>query len=243
MTTPLLEAAAAAHGGWRRWRCRPRFHAKVTLAGVLLAFTGRRETSLSLEIDGSTLTPEIRIVGLSTSELVLVFTPARVWLERSDGTLAQALDDPRAAYCDTAMPQVWDDLRLAYAVGGVAWRAMMGPIPLGAPGVQVDEIASAPRQPSWRRLRGRFPAERSFAEEEVAYFDDNCLLRRLDYSDGLLRMAGESGGRVVHGCDGHVVFDGRVVSTLHTIAKTTSDQGPQSRDLIASARIERARFY
>jgi hypothetical protein len=124
----LLDEVIAAQGGLERWRRFTRFSVHMSLYGGLFDRKGHGGGELAhLVCDGTTKGEFLRMTGFREPELRLVYTPDRVSLERVDGTVLQARDNPREAFVGhTAMTQ-WDDLHLAYFSGYANWNYFVVP--------------------------------------------------------------------------------------------------------------------
>jgi hypothetical protein len=68
------------------------------------------------------------------------FTPERVAIETEDGTVVEALDEPRASFAGHAPETQWSTLQLAYFVGTAMWTYLTQPFTFALPGFQTREL-------------------------------------------------------------------------------------------------------
>jgi hypothetical protein len=68
------------------------------------------------------------------------FTPERVSIETDDGTVLEALDQPRASFAGYALETPWSTLQLAYFVGTAMWTYLTQPFTFTLPGFQTTEL-------------------------------------------------------------------------------------------------------
>jgi hypothetical protein len=214
----LLARAIAAHGGAERWAQIGTLHAHLRSGGAAYAMRLRR-APLDLRLRIDTREPRTAIEDYPRPGLRGVFTPERVWIEdASSGSVLDERDDPRHAFRAVSKRAVrWDDLDLLYFAGYASWNYLTAPFLLAWPGVELTERAD-------NRLDVVFPADiPTHSREQLFYFDDDGLLRRLDYTAEVFgRWA-----RAVQTCEGHREFGGIVAPTRIRIVP----RGPGDRPL------------
>jgi hypothetical protein len=180
--TGLLELALAAHGGLERWRAVRLITATISLRGALFALKGRPEAlGGTVEATADTSAPRVTLTPFPGGERGL-FEPDKVTLVSADAE-AQVRDDPRAAFADHELNTPWDDLDVLYFSGYAVWNYLATPFMFTFPGFELEEIEPWQEDAeTWRRLRVAFPADLpTHCPEQVFYFDDAGLLRRIDY--------------------------------------------------------------
>jgi hypothetical protein len=108
------------------------------------------------------------------------------------------------------------------------WNDLTTPFLLAYPSVQVREISPwQQHDQTWRRLRATFPASiTTHSAEQVFYFGDDGLLRRLDYT------VEADGGRAAHYTEGYKTFDGLAFPTRRRVYRRNPD-GTPDRSLTA----------
>jgi len=179
----LLARAIDAHGGLERWQRHRSLTAAIVTGGGLWAMKGLvqdphpRDMRVALHEERASVTP------FGKPEWRTAFTPERVAIETTEGTVVQERKNPRTSFAGHAMNTPWDPLHRAYFNGYAMWTYLTTPFLLALPGVEVAEIE--PRhegRETWRGLRARFPDTiASHSREQDFYFGPDFLLRRHDY--------------------------------------------------------------
>ena len=128
------------------------------------------------------------------------FTPQRVTIETDDGTVLEALDQPRASFAGHTAETPWSTLQLAYFGGEAMWTYLTQPFTFAMPGFRTSELEPwYEAGQSWRRLRVIWPSYlATHSTEQTLYFNDDGLLARHDYDVEI--MGGGNPGA-------HYVFD------------------------------------
>jgi len=70
----------------------------------------------------------------------MVFTPARVVVETTSGTIVDERSNPRAAFAGHTLTTPWDLLDRAYFGGYARWTYLNTPFLFALPGFEVAEI-------------------------------------------------------------------------------------------------------
>jgi hypothetical protein len=179
----VLEEAIHAHGGAALWRRFQRFSARLRLQGALFARKLKRGDLGDVIVDGSTRQQYLRFTGLTAPDRRVIFRPECVTLESLEGRLLAQREDPRAAFANHTEGTPWDDLHLAYFCGYSTWNCLTSPFLLASPGFVCEELEPWMAEGEvWRRLKVRFPANIvTHSEEQIFYFDEQGLQRRVDY--------------------------------------------------------------
>jgi hypothetical protein len=208
----LVDDILTAHGGINRWLGLQRFTAHVSINGRFLALQGRKGQLKDVVAQGSTRVPSVRLIGFTAPGKCAVYQRDRVAIETLDGTFLTARDDPREAFVKRANGESWDDLQLACFCSIYIWNCVVAPFLLAIPTVVTEELASwRERNETWRRLRATFPASAGgFASDQLFYFDQNGLQRRVDYA-----AIDTAGVHIAHFSGAHQAFSDIVVATLH----------------------------
>lgn len=137
-----------------------------------------------------------------------LFQADRVTVTARDG-FQYHRDNPRAACLELAPEASWDVLHLLYFTGYALWNYLCAPFLLAGPGFAAEEIAPWTEDGQiWRRLLVYLPADvPTHSTEQVFYFDDAGLLRRLDYVPEILGGSGHA----AHYCLDRRDFSGLIV--------------------------------
>jgi hypothetical protein len=111
------------------------------------------------------------------------FTPKRIAIERSDGTVVSERLHPAEHAEGKAVDAPWDALDRAYFNGYALWTYLTTPFLFALPGFSAEEITPwQEANETWRGLRVKFPPEiASHSREQDFYFGSDFLLRRHDY--------------------------------------------------------------
>ena len=183
----LLENAVSAHGGLDRWNEVKSITVDASITGALFHAKSQADTvkNIRLEVDTTRELVTIDFVGQDKRS---VFEPHRVAVQRRDGTLAGARDDPESSFDGHGFETPWDDIHLAYFTGEAMWTYLNTPFLYTWPGFVTDEIASIEVDgETWRRLKVTFPEHiKSHTRQQISCFGPDGLLRRHDFTIDIL---------------------------------------------------------
>jgi len=183
----LLDTAVAAHGGLDRWNQVSSINVGASITGALWAFKGKGDALNDVHFEVDT-TRERLTMDFAGQDKRTVFEPRRVLIQRRDGTLTDAREDPEQSF-DGHQPQTpWDDIHLAYFTGEALWTYLNMPFLYTWPGFVTEEIA--PIQvggETWRRLEATFPDHvKTHTRRQISCFGPDGLLRRHDFTIDIL---------------------------------------------------------
>lgn len=181
--TDLIDLALHAAGGLERFRSFRTVSARLRHTGVLWQLKQREGVLTDSRVTVQLHTQQVSHAPFAPSTDHSVFTPSRVEIRRTDDTLVEALDAPRASFEGFEMETPWSNPQLAYFAGYTMWTYLTSPFLLRHAGVEAEEIAPwiVDGLP-WRRLRVKFPPEvATHSALQTFYFDADGLLRRHDY--------------------------------------------------------------
>ena len=134
----------------------------------------------------------------------------------ADGTPVAERAAPRRAFRRLAKSLAWDELDFIYFSGYALWNYLNAPFLFLYEGVESQELSPLRLKSgeTWRRLQVTFPDTiPTHCPRQVFYFDEDRLLRRLDYTPRVIgRWA-----RAAHFCDQHQSFDGLMVPTRRRV--------------------------
>jgi hypothetical protein len=213
----LLEDALNASGGMDRWQQLKRFTVHMSIDGALLARKGKAGLLKDVVAEGSTHTQSLRFMGFTAPDKCGVYRPDQVAIEALNGDPLQVRSNPRAAFLGHTDRTPWDDLHLAYFCGFTIWNYLTTPFLLTHPGVTIEELPTwREGGEPWRRLRAVFPDPIvTHSPEQIFYFDDEGLQRRLDYRTAAAEIA--------HYSSAHQEFSGIVLPTLRRSLRLDTD--------------------
>lgn len=183
----LLDLAVKAHGGLERWN-------RVKSAKVAASITG---AIWFVKSKGDVLKDVIMTIATKKERLVMdfpgqdkrsIFGPDRVVMEKKDGTLIEARNDPEKSFEGHQTSTPWDDIHVAYFSGEALWTYLNTPFLYTHEGFATEELSSIQADgETWRRLKVTFPdSVKSHTREQISCFGPDGLLRRHDYTVDIL---------------------------------------------------------
>ncbi len=197
-----MKAILDTHGGEAYWRTLRHIELIVSIHGFL--FTAKRIPTLDhVRITVETARPAVVIhdypsLGRSTH----FFGEQRVEIRDSAGNVLLARDEPRRFFNKLRRFFYWDELDFAYFSGYAMWNYLTTPFLFMQPGVEVERVTRDDVQ-SWTRYDVRFPPHfPTHARHQTFYFDDDCHLRRHDYTAEVVG----SWAKAAHYCEGYRRF-------------------------------------
>jgi hypothetical protein len=179
----LLESAIAAHGGLDRWNQITSITVDASIAGALWYVKGKPDALNNVRLEVCTGQQRL-IMDFVGQDKRSVFEPSRVVIERRDGALIDARDDPERSFDGHQLETPWDDLHLAYFTGEALWTYLNVPFLYARPGFTTEEIPPIEVDgETWRRLKVTFPEHiKSHTREQISCFGPDGLLRRHDFT-------------------------------------------------------------
>jgi hypothetical protein len=184
----LLELAVKAHGGLARWQDVRAVRVAASVSGAIWHVKGKPDYLSNIIVTAETWKERVTIEFPGQNKRA-IFEPGRVALERLDGTLIEARDDPEKSFAGQQRETPWDDIHVCYFAGEAWWTYLNTPFLLTREGFITAEIAPVKQESGevWRRLKVIFPDNiRSHTREQIFCFGHNHLLRRQDYTVDVL---------------------------------------------------------
>jgi hypothetical protein len=235
----LLGNVMEAHDKFGRWAGFKKLHATIVTDGALWGIKGLlqdqepREATVWLDQQHCALTP------FGDADWHCDFTPARVVIFKSDGTIVAQRDNPRESFAGHDKQTPWDPLHLAYFDGYALWTYLSTPFLLTMECVEISEVDPWNEGgETWRVLRACFP--RTIATHSAVqdfYFGSDFRLRRHDYR---LDLAG--GFAASHLVYDYVEADGIVMPTRRRAYVRGSDLRPIPSPVMVSIDVSNVRF-
>jgi hypothetical protein len=187
MMNDLLQKAVDAHGGLKRWT-------EISSLTVAASLTG---AIWFVKSQGDYLKDVVMIVDTRKEQMTtdfpgqdkrFLFTPERLVMEKRDGTLIEARDNPEISFEGQTRETPWDDLHVAYFQGEALWTYLNTPFLYTQEGFETEEIAPIQvNGETWRRLKIIFPNRiKSHTREQISCFGPDGLIRRHDYTVDIL---------------------------------------------------------
>jgi hypothetical protein len=186
----LLENAVAAHGGLDRWNAIKSITVDASITGALFHAKSQPDALKNVHLEVDT-TRELLTVDFVGQDKRAVFEPGRVAVQRRDGTLTGARDDPESSFDGHGFDTPWDDIHLAYFTGEAMWTYLSTPFLYTWPGFVTEEIAPIEVDgETWRRLKVTFSDHiKSHTRQQISCFGPDGLLRRHDFTIDILAGA------------------------------------------------------
>jgi hypothetical protein len=183
----LLDLAVKAHGGLDRWNKVKAIKVAASITGAIWFVKGKGDFLKNVVLTAQT-GKEHLTVDFPGQDKRAIFDPNRVVIEKVDGTLIEARDNPEKLFEGQQRETPWDDIHVAYFVGEALWTYLNTPFLYTHEGFSTDEIASIQVDgETWRRLKVTFPDNvKSHTREQISCFGPDGLLRRHDYTVDIL---------------------------------------------------------
>jgi hypothetical protein len=210
----LLALAVEAHGGMGRWDAISRFRAQASITGALWAEKGKPGVLHDVVLEGETRDQRLKIRPFPWPGRYATWEPYRQTIATDDGMLVAERRLPTASVVGSTARPPWDDLQVAYFAGEASWNCFASPFLFARADFVVEEGERWHEDGQiWRRLLVTYPdTVAAHCRQQTYYFDDDGLLRRLDYTVDIL-----DGDRAVDYPSAYCMFDGIMVPTRRRI--------------------------
>jgi len=214
----LLTSVLEAHGGLHNWGNVASITAEMSLGGVFWAARGWPDIYAKQTVTLDPHHEHITFAPFTAPDLMSVLDvgPERIAIATSDGRIIEERLNPRRSFplpfIDGSTP--WDAIQIAYFTSAAVWNYLTAPFVFTQPGVEVEEIAPWKEgAQTWRRLAVTFhPSIANHNAEQVFYYDDAFMQRRMDYSPDVT-----GNPPVAHYAYDHKTFDGFVFPTRRRV--------------------------
>jgi hypothetical protein len=235
----LLETAIEAHGGPERWNQLNSVSARLIQGGALWELKGQPGVLDAVVVSASLHEERASHRPFGAADRHSSFTPERVAIETDDGTVVEALDQPRASFAGHTFETPWSALQLAYFVGCAMWTYLTQPFTFTMPGFETSELEPWEEAGQrWRRLRVIWPSYlATHSTEQTLYFNDDGLLARHDYD---VEISG--GTSAAHYVSDYDEVAGIRLPTKHRIFPRTPDGQSLPEPLIVSIDLSEIAF-
>lgn len=183
----LLELAVGAHSGLDRWNQVNSIAVAASITGALWHVKGKSDALKDVHLEVNTKR-ELLTMDFVGQDKRSVFEPLRVVVERRDGSVIDARDEPERSFDGHQLETPWDDVHLAYFTGEALWTYLNLPFLYTWPGFVTEEIAPIEvGGETWRRLKVAFPEHiKSHTREQITCFGPDGLVRRHDFTIDIL---------------------------------------------------------
>jgi hypothetical protein len=184
----LLASVLEAHGGLENWDSVTKLEAKLSYGGPFWELRGWPEVYAGQMVTLDARREHITFAPFTAPDRtsVLDVDPERVTIQTSDGEVVEERIAPRASFPSgfDDFKTTWDAVQVAYFTSAATWNYLTEPFVFTYPGVAVEEIEPWEEDGAiWRRLAVTFPPGiANHNPDQVFYYDDRLMLRRMDYS-------------------------------------------------------------
>lgn len=183
----LLQTAVTAHGGLKRWSEVKTISVAASLTGAIWFVKGQGDYLKNVAMTVDTRKERL-VTDFPGQDKRFIFEPQRIVMEKVDGTLIEARDNPDASFEGQVRETPWDPIHVAYFQGEALWTYLNSPFLYTQDGFATEEIAPILVEgETWRRLKITFPDHvKSHTREQISCFGPDGLLRRHDYTVDIL---------------------------------------------------------
>lgn len=183
----LLDLAVKAHGGLERWNKVTSIRVAASITGAIWFVKGKGDVLKNIVMTAETKAERL-VMDFPGQDKRSIFEPQHIDLEKLDGTLIEARDNPEKSFEGHQRETPWDDIHVAYFSGEALWTYLNTPFLYTQKGFSTEEIASIQVDgETWRRLKVTFPdTVKSHTREQISCFGPDGLLRRHDYTVDIL---------------------------------------------------------
>jgi len=187
VNTELLDLAVKAHGGLDRWNKVKAIKVAASITGAIWFVKGKEDFLKNVVLTAETRNERVTI-DFPGQDKRAVFKPNRIMIEKGDGTLIEARDNPEKSFEGQQRETPWDEIHVAYFVGEALWTYLNTPFLYTHDGFTTEEIPSIKVEgETWRRLKVTFPDNvKSHSKVQISSFGPDGLLRRHDYTVDIL---------------------------------------------------------
>ena len=218
----LLSAVLDAHGGLENWSKVKKLTAQMSLGGPFWAARGWPDLYLNSSV---TIDPHREYITFSPFAApdrmsALKVNPERIAITTLDGGIIEERLNPRDSFpTPFGNDTRWDAIQVAYFTSAAVWNYLAA-IRLYAARCRCPGNRSwTEGRQTWRRLAVTFPATiANHNSEQVFYYDDALMQRRMDYSPDVT-----GNPPVAHYSYDHRVFDGFVFPTRRLVHLRNAD--------------------
>ena len=215
----LLSLAIKAHGGLDRWNTVTSVEITASITGAIWHVKSKPDVLKSVVMTADTRAERLTTV-FPGQDKRSTFEPDRVVIERADGTLVKARDDPEASFAGQQLDTPWDDIHVAYFSGEALWTYLNTPFLYARDDFATEETAPVEADgETWRRLKVTFPdTVKSHTREQFFCFGADGLLRRHDYTVDIL-----GGGTGLNYATNYRDIDGIIFPATRRVYAYTGD--------------------
>jgi hypothetical protein len=226
----LLQMALTAHGGLERWNEVKTVKVAASITGAIWYVKGQPDYLKDIVMTADT-TRERLVTDFSGQDKRFIFEPDRVVMEKTDGSLIAARDNPESSFAGQKRETPWDDIDVAYFQGEALWTYLNTPFLYAHEDFLTEEVPSILVEgETWRRLKVTFPdTVKSHTREQISCFGPDGLLRRHDYTVDIL-----GGATGLNYASDYRDVDGIIVPTRRRVYAYEGDYQPVMQPLLVA---------
>ena len=210
-----LEEILEAHGGIERWQRLEALEAEISVSGLLF-ITKRIPVLNHAKARASTQKPHFTFFDFPRMGQAGEFLGNdEVCIVDSDGQELAKRVNPRSAIRGPSRWFKWDKLDFIYFGGYATWNYLVAPFLFLRDGFEFEKMEPMETASGcWSRLRVTFPDNiPTHCRTQVFYFDQNRLLRRLDYTAKVVSRWAHA----AHYCNRYQNFHGLMIPTQRRV--------------------------
>jgi hypothetical protein len=231
----IVHEAIEAHGGMDYWNSLDAVEAEISARGFL--FTAKRRPVLRrVRMRAATHEPRFTFFDFpkpgQSAELI---GNDEVRILDSKGAVVARRENPRAVFRGLRRQFAWDDLDFIYFGGYATWNYLTTPFLLARKGFTVEALDAlqGALQPL-TRLHVTFPDDvPTHSRHQVFYFDDQRLLRRLDYTAEVVGKWAHA----AHLCEEYRTFNRLKMPTRRRVLPLFFGHGPMPGPILVELEI------
>jgi hypothetical protein len=226
----LLDLVVKAHGGLERWNELKTIKVAASITGAIWYVKGKPDFLKNVAVTAETRNERVTI-DFPGQDKRAIFQPNRVVIEKLDGSLIEARDNPEKSFAGQQRKTPWDDVQVAYFCGEAMWTYLTIPFLYTYAGFHTEEIAPINVESStWRRLKVTFPDNvKSHTREQISCFTPRGLLCRHDYTVDIL-----GGATGLNYAFDYRNIDGIVIPTKRRVFAYQGDYQPVTEPLLVA---------
>jgi hypothetical protein len=231
----IVEQVIEAHGGVGRWNELKAVEANISVSGFL--FKAKRRPIINrVRVRASVRTPEFTFYDIPRAGQNSVFLgDEEVRIVNEDNQVVASRRQPRAAIRSLRRQLYWDALDFAYFGGYATWNYLVTPFLFLKDGFNLEMLEPLSQIPEFPlRLQVIFPDSLpTHCKKQIFYFDQDYLLRRLDYTAEVVSRWAHA----AHICENYQDFDGIKIPTKRRVLPLPFGKKPLSGPVIVAIDI------
>jgi hypothetical protein len=123
----LLKLATRGHGGEQRWEQIGRFRVAASITGAIWTLKSQPGLLDDVVLEGETRDRRLTITPFPRPGRYATWEPHRQTIEVAEGVSVSERRDSAASFARLTRQSPWDELQVAYFVGGANWNYFVAP--------------------------------------------------------------------------------------------------------------------